>query len=304
MKKPPPPRKPVPFLKWAGGKTQILDVIDMNLPKEYKGYAEPFLGGGALFFYLSRTKQLSSGRNSIKAARPILGDLNERLIETYGVLRAYPGQVIKKLDEMDLKKKKEAYYQLRSEWSTVDDPIYNAALFIYFNKTCYNGLYRVNKDKEFNVPWGGKAREKAKLYDPGNIRKVSDALKECDLLSGDFEHTLSLVKRGYLVYIDPPYHYPGTAGFTDYTSDGFDEKEQSRLAESVYRLNDQGCYVIISNSRTKLVEKLYSEDRGFEIEPVISRRSISCDPNGRQDVTEVLIRNFPRTETKQSILGF
>jgi len=205
------------------------------------------------------------------------------------------------LDTLMAQRNGESYYQLRSEWKHGGNRVYDAALFIYFNKMCYNGLYRVNKDQEFNVPWG--KRENTPLYVRSNLVKVSESLQDCDLLVGDFEDCEPHIPEDCLVYFDPPYHFPSsTNGFTGYTSEGFDDSEQVRLAKMVYKLNEKGCRIIISNSDTPLIRKLYSRKRGFYVGRINARRVISCDPNGRGPVTEVLIRNYPNNETQQTRL--
>jgi len=294
-------RLPTPFVKWAGGKSQILNRIEDILPIDYNGYVEPFVGGGAVYFWLWRMRRLSSRRPIAEERRPLLCDLNKRLVNTYRAIRDESQSVMNELDTLMARRDRESYYQLRSEWKHCGNGVYDAALFIYFNKMCYNGLYRVNKDQEFNVPWG--KRENTPLYVRSNLVKVSEALQDCDLLVGDFEDCEPHIPEDCLVYFDPPYHFPSsTNGFTGYTSEGFDDSEQTRLAKMVHRLNEKGCKIIISNSDTPLTRKLYSRKRGLHVERINARRVISCDPNGRGTVTEVLVRNYPNNETQQTRL--
>lgn len=288
---------PRPIVKWAGGKTQILEDIRRNLPLDFSDYIEPFLGGGAVYFYLHRNNLLSAGSSRTEFKPPILSDRNERLIGMYKQVCNNPDKVMKKLDSLRSKRNKDDYYKLRKKWKTVTDPIENAALFIYFNKMCYNGLYRVNQNQEYNVPWG--KRPKVNLYNERTFHAVSKALKKAVIVCEDFEFPLNWAEPGSFVYLDPPYHFPGRKnGFTSYTSQGFDENEQMRLADLSKRLNQKGCKILISNSDTALIRSLYTEEEGFFFERITARRLISCNAEGREEITEVLIRNYPSTETE------
>jgi DNA adenine methylase len=288
---------PVPFVKWAGGKTQILDHIETLLPSQYSRYFEPFLGGGAVFFWLWRTKRLTTGVASTSSSKILLSDLNDRLIQTYCVVRDHPQELISELDKLIPYRTEKDYYGFRKIWSSIKDPIESSALFIYFNKLCYNGLYRENKNREFNVPWG--KRPNAQLYNKRNILSTSKSLQDCDLIVCDFEKILSRVTENSLVYLDPPYHFPESNGFTGYTAGGFDEKEQERLSEIIHNLTSLGVKVILSNSCTNRIIELYPEDMGYVIETISTRRLISCDPDTRQKANEVLITNYPISDRQQ-----
>ncbi len=288
---------PRPIVKWAGGKTQIIEDIRKNLPLDYSNYIEPFLGGGAVYFYLYRNNLLSAGALRTEYRPPILSDRNQRLIGMYRAICNNPEKVMKRLDSLMSKRNKEDYYDLREKWKTVTDATENAALFIYFNKMCYNGLYRVNQNQEFNVPWG--KRSSVKLYNIRTILSVSEALSEAVITCEDFEFPLNWAEEDSFVYLDPPYHFPNREnGFTSYTSKGFSEDEQIRLAQEVRKLSQKGCKILISNSDTPLIRSLYPEDEGFFFERITARRLISCNAEGREEITEVLIRNYPSIETE------
>lgn len=267
-----------PPWKWVGGKTQLLSEILPRLPAKIKTYYEPFVGGGAVFFALAEEKRFKHAN---------LSDSNEELINAYRTLASDPAGVIKKLKHHTHRHSEAWFYTTRSldpkELSRVD----RAARFIYLNKTCFNGLYRVNKKGAFNVPFGKYANPT--ICDEVNLLVVSGVLRGSKALAtaGDFESTTLSAKRGDAVYFDPPYvPVSDTANFTAYAVGGFDYVEQVRLRDVAARLVKRGVHVLLSNSATALVRKLYE---GFKIEEVSARRAINSKGDKRGNVGELLI---------------
>lgn len=279
---------PKPFLKWAGGKGQLLEVIIDNSPVVFSRYFEPFLGGGAVFFQLRREGY---------QGKAFLSDVNEELITTYQVVKEAVEDLITELNSGLYEYDKEVYYNIRSwdrqpEWFDIE-PVKKAARMIYLNRSCYNGLYRVNKSNQFNVPFG--IYNNPTICDEENLRAVSDALHDVSLSVCDFSEGVKQAEKGDFVYLDPPYQpISDTASFTSYTAGGFDEGEQKRLARVFHNLDQKGVYVLESNSAVDFVRKLYHNDR-ISIEEVLARRAISCDSEGRGGVYEFLIRNYQDT---------
>ncbi len=271
---------PRPIVKWAGGKGQLLQDLEDNLPTSFETYYEPFFGGGALFFFLS-------SKGLVK--RAILSDLNQDLMNLYMVVRNKVDELIEELASGRYKNERDAYYRIRADEPT--DPIKRAARFIYLNRTCYNGLYRVNAAGKFNVPFG--RYRNPKILDVDNLRAASQALKKAKLLASDFEDAVRSAKAGDFVYFDPPYDpVSDTAVFTSYTERGFGAEEQERLARVFRELDGRGCFVLESNSSTKLIKDLYS---GYHIVQVFARRPISSDASTRGPIQELLIRNYEVT---------
>jgi len=261
-----------PFIKWVGGKRQLLDRLLHYVPERFGTYHEPFVGGGALFFRLE--------------PRPaILADSNERLIRTYRGLRNEPEKVIELL--RGYPHEKSFFLELRSsdiDAAKTDAEV--AAWFIYLNKTAYNGLYRVNRRNLFNVPFGDQ--KKPNICDAENIRACSRALQGAELVTGDFESVLERAKSGDFVYFDPPYvPLSVTSDFTSYTRDGFDMSDQVRLRDVALELKKRGVYVLLSNSSAPAVRELYADFEQIEVD---ARRAINCKVEGRGAVTELLIR--------------
>jgi DNA adenine methylase len=270
-----PPYPFRPFIKWAGGKRQLLRQYFPYLPltAAYDRYFEPFLGGGALFFHLQPTQA-------------ILGDVNAELINSYQIVRDHPEALLQCLQQYQ--PSKQDFYCIRALDPKKLSPIESAARFIYLNKTCYNGLYRVNRRGHFNVPYGRLRSNK--FFDSRVIRAASHTLQGAQLLLTTFEQTLQSAGNRDFVYLDPPYlPTSSTAKFTHYTADMFIEEDQIRLAQEFYRLHAQGCLIMLSNSETPLIRELYKD---FEIIPVACPRPINSKVLRRQPVTELLIRNF------------
>jgi len=267
-----------PIVKWAGGKRALIKQYSKYFPVNFNAYYEPFFGGGAIFLHL-----FSEGK--IKRAK--LSDINEELINLYNVVKNNVEELIEELSSGKYVNKKTVFYKIRAE--EPNDAVIRAARMIYLNRTCYNGLYRVNKQGKFNVPFG-KYPENVKIVNKKNLRNVSKCLGNVEITTEDFEESVKSAKKGDFVYFDPPYiPLSDTAYFTDYTSEGFGIKEQERLAKVFRELDERGCFVMESNSGVPKVSELFD---GFKIVDVKAKRYISCDPEGRGGVKESLIINY------------
>lgn len=272
-----------PFIKWVGGKRGVLSQILPYVPKNFNNYFEPFVGGGALFFELYNLGLL-------KKKKVYLFDKNEELVNTYKTVKNSPEKLIKKLREFEKKHSKEFYYEIREMDRKEDfknfDPVLRSARFIYLNKTCFNGLYRVNKKGYFNVPIG--RYKNPKICDEEAILSASGALKNATVKAADFSEVLNYAEKSDFVYFDPPY-YPlnRTSNFTSYTDGEFLEEEQIRLYEVFKKLSQKGVYVLESNSDTEYIKNLYKE---FEINFVNVNRFVNSKANGRGKIKEVIIK--------------
>jgi DNA adenine methylase len=274
-----------PFIKWAGGKTQLLFEIDQLIPSEFNQYFEPFLGGGAIFFHVISNKNIQF--------TAYLSDVNEELINTFNVVKNDVEKLIKVLKNHEveyIKNPSEYYYELRADIKSTND-IQRAARFITLNKTCYNGLYRVNKKGIFNVPIG--SYKNPVICDSDNLKKVSIALRysKAQIQLSDYKKILvQKAEEDDFIYLDPPYKpTSSTANFTDYTNTGFNDKDQRELAHVFKKLNDRRCKVLLSNSDTPLIRKLYCD---FTIQEVQALRAINCKASKRVGHKELLIRNY------------
>lgn len=267
--------KAKPFIKWAGGKSQLLPKLSGLLPNksQIERYFEPFLGGAALFFYLQHPKS-------------ILSDSNAELVELYKAVQKNVEELICALKIH--KNEHDYFYKIRAQSLSELSPIQRAARFIYLNKTCFNGLYRVNSSGQFNVPFG---RYKNPLIsDADGLRAASLALKNAHIVHNGFESVLSQAKTTDFIYFDPPYDpITKTSSFTSYTAAKFGEEEQTHLANVYKELTDRGCMVMLSNSDTPLIRELYKD---FDIKEVQASRAINSNPNGRGKITELLIINY------------
>jgi DNA adenine methylase len=262
-----------PFIKWAGGKKGLLPELKRRVPPQYGRYFEPFLGGAALFFALS-----PSGA--------ALSDANPYLVNAYRVVRDHVEELLVSLEAH--RTDKEYYYRMRDVDPEGLSPIDRASWFIYLNKTCYNGLWRVNKAGRFNVPFG--RYKNPRIADRKNLEAASAALRSASIDVSDFEDALSSARRGDFVYLDPPYHpVSRTANFTSYTGAGFGEPEQERLAAVFKDLSRRGVYVMLSNSDVPLVRSLY---RGYNLDVVQAGRAISCKGEKRGPVNELIITSY------------
>jgi DNA adenine methylase len=289
-----------PFLKWAGGKTQLLSEIEKNLPKEIHNdkftYIEPFVGSGAVLFWV-----LNNFPNVEKA---VINDINADLINTYKVISSKPKQLVEALKEIQNQfhslqnheeKKKEFYYLKRDLYNTRStDKVTQASLFIFLNRTCFNGLYRVNRSNLFNVPMG--SYKFPTICDEKNIFAVSEVLQKVEILNGDFEETRNFAKENTFFYFDPPYKpLNETSSFTAYAKDNFDDNEQIRLKDFCGKLNNLGHKWLLSNSDAgeNFFEEIYSDKF---IQKVKAKRFINSKANGRGELNEILITNYEVSE--------
>lgn len=267
-----------PFVKWAGGKRQLLESLSLRMPEEYKDYYEPFVGGGALLFHQ-------------KPTWAFINDINRELIHAYTEIRDHMDRLTVVLSYMDqVTCTKEFYYEMRERYNdklkSKDYDTEMAALFIYLNKHCFNGLYRVNQKGQFNVPWNQK--EQVRSVDVENIKNVSYYLKTVTITCQDFEKSLETAKKGDFIYFDSPYAPLNPTSFDSYTKEGFTEEEHRRLSKVFRELSDRGCYCMLTNHNTELIQELYHD---FLREEVDVRRAINSDPKKRVG-KEVIIRNY------------
>lgn len=290
-----------PFLKWAGGKTQLITDIHKALPKEFINqkftYIEPFVGSGAILFWI-----LNNFPNVEKA---VINDINADLTNTYKIIASNPQELIAVLTEfqkeyhaIDLQTdiKKEYYTDKRTLFNTRStDLVTQAALFIFLNRTCFNGLFRVNKSNGFNVPIG--SYKKPMICDKENLLAVSEVLQRVEILTGDYQETLNHAERPALFYFDPPYKpLSNTSSFNSYAKDEFGDYEQIRLRDFCKKLDTLDHKWILSNSDVNgkdmtdtFFDDIYDE---FNINRVLARRSINANPEKRGKLTELLITNF------------
>lgn len=273
-----------PYLKWAGGKRQLLPEIRRHLPS-MRGltYYEPFLGAGAVFF-------------DIQPLRAVINDFNEQLVLTYNVIRNNVEELIQALNLHKQANNEEYYYEIRAQdraqnvFGNLTD-IEKAARLVFLNKTCYNGLYRVNSQGLFNVPYG-RYRNPA-ICEETVLRAIHNYLQNDNIviLNGDFTEAVQNADRRSFVYFDPPYHSPDNTNFTGYQADGFGEADQIRLRDVFLELTDHGAKCMLSNSDTPFIRTLYNNER-FDIITVQAKRTINSNSAGRGDVSEVLVKNW------------
>lgn len=273
----------IPFVKWVGGKRQLLPEIHKVMPlrSEISTYYEPFVGGGAVFLNLEPKKA-------------VINDFNGELINTYEVIQEDVEALI--LSLKDHKNDSEYFYKLRAQDRTEEflnwSKIQRASRFIYLNKTCYNGLYRVNSQGFFNTPFG--SYKKPNIVNEFVLRELSTYFNKSKITfkNVDFEESLKGIRKGSFVYFDPPYApLTTTSNFTGYTSGGFDVNEQIRLRDLCDKLNHKGIKFLLSNSNVELIQELYS-GRGYTIQEVDAKRSINSKGDKRGNVGEVLIFNY------------
>ncbi|MGH7298203.1 MAG: DNA adenine methylase [Polyangiaceae bacterium] len=265
--------KPHPFLKWLGGKGRLLEQFENLLPPTFDRYFEPFFGGGAMFF-------------SLTPPRAVLSDVNAELVDCYSAVRDSVENVIAALG--DHRYEKAHFYEVRALDPRALTLPERAARTIFLNRAGFNGLYRVNRQGRFNVPFGRYTNPT--LCDASNLRACSRALEGVEFLCGDFAAAVATVKRGDFVYFDPPYvPVSTTANFTHYAAGRFDWGEQERLAKLFAELSRRGVLVMLSNADTTEVRDLFN---GFKIERVAARRSVNSNPEKRGKVGEVVVRNF------------
>lgn len=266
-----------PIVKWVGGKRQLMFELLKNMPGSYNRYFEPFIGGGALFFEL-------------QPDNAYISDMNEELINLYQVVRDNVDALITDLQKHDISK--EYFMEIRNidrteeykSWSNVK----KASRFIYLNRTCFNGMYRVNSKGEFNVPFGHY--KNPRILDENNLINCSNLLQKTEIKHADFSKILKKVKKGDFVYFDPPYvPLSETSSFTSYTKGGFDIDMQFKLRDVCDELESMGVKFLLSNSDTKLVNELYEN---YNIKKVFASRQINANADGRGKITEVLVRNY------------
>lgn len=289
------------FLKWAGGKKRLVALLDKLTPNDIDRYFEPFLGGGAFFFYLIQTR---------KPFNAFLSDSNPQLINTYRVVRDNVKELIEILENHQNKYYKNGekyYYSVRDNNKVNQSNIQNninsatevAGRFIFLNKTCYNGLYRVNKIGNFNVPHGRyfnpKICNKEKLIECSNLLNRSEVDIRCDI----YKNTTSKCQEDDFVYLDPPY-FPvsRTANFTDYTKENFGVQQHAELANEFDRLNEIGAKVLLSNSNSDYVKSLYDKHRILKVK---SQRNINCDAKRRSDHHDLIITNFNKNNKIKNV---
>jgi DNA adenine methylase len=262
-------------VKWVGGKTKLLAELVARMPERYGRYYEPFAGGAALFF-------------RVAPARAVLNDDNADLIATYRALATDAGAVIKRLAYHRDRHDKDHYYGIREKWNHGADKwplVERAAAFVYLNKTCFNGLWRVNRSGQFNVPMGRYTDPP--ICVPDTLEAAGKVLRHAELRCGDFRAAVADAKAGDFLYFDPPYDpVTTTANFTSYTKGSFGPDDQRALADLARHLVARGCKVMLSNSDTAFIRSIY---KGLRIDRVKCPRAINSDPTRRGDVDEVII---------------
>lgn len=269
----------MPFLKWVGGKRQLIPEILKHVPQSFSTYYEPFVGGGAVLFRL-------------QPAKAVINDYNAELINVYKVIRNHPEALLSDLSKH--KNEAEYYYYIRGldrsrEYKQLSK-IERASRIIYLNKTCYNGLFRVNSMGEFNTPFG--RYKNPNICNEPVIKAVSNYLSTNDIRihNTDYTETLKTADAGSFVYLDPPYHpLSGSSNFTGYVQSGFNEAEQIRLRDTCIELNERGVKFLLSNSATDFIVRLYGS---FEMVFVKANRHINSVPHKRGSVHEILVKNY------------
>lgn len=278
-----------PFLKWAGGKGALLRQLEEFLPTAIDRYIEPFLGGGAVFFHL---------KHRFPHLRALLRDSNKELINCFRIVRDRPQELMLVLDEYDNAFRTggdDYFYTIRKQHDLTDD-LLRAARTIFLNKTCFNGLWRVNAKGEFNTPVG--SNKNPNLYSRDNLLAASAALQDAQLEAQDFRKTVEEARRGDFIYCDPPYlPISSYSDFKRYTPAQFREADQVELARVFRELDDKGCHVVLSNSEHPRTRELYA---GFPIQIVSAPRFINCKPGGRGNICELIISNVNATKLAQS----
>ena len=284
-----------PFVKWAGGKNSLIPQLTKYYPFELKNgtierYIEPFVGGGAVLIDILQ-------KYEVKEAYAF--DINKDLINCYNVIKTNVENLIQELDKkekefliLDNDARQQYFYDIRAEYNSYtlneDIDVKRASEFIFLNRTCFNGLYRVNSKNEFNVPFGKKT--KVNTYEGQNLGIICGFLNYNDIkiLSTDFEEAVKEAKKGDFIYFDPPYD-SDTSTFNSYTEDGFGKEQQKRLARVYRELSDKGCYVMLSNHNTELINELYKD---YNIHLIEAKRSINANGKKRGKVEEVIITNY------------
>jgi DNA adenine methylase len=298
-----------PFLKWAGGKTQLLLELEKRLPQSIlesgviERYVEPFVGGGAMLFYL---------KNHYQVNESVLMDVNPELIMAYRVIQQDVKKLITILKDMEAKhlqngedERKKNFYNIRDDYNRQmqvmdyknygDEWIQRTASLIFMNKTCFNGLFRLNSKGVFNVPFG--RYKNPTICDEVNLQAVHQALEKTEILCADFTHAQHFIKKDTLVYMDPPYRpLNSTSHFTSYSGERFSDQDQEKLARFYREMDSKGAYLVLSNSDPKnhdlgdnFFDELYN---GYEIDRVQAKRNINSNTASRGEIKELIIRNF------------
>ena len=270
-----------PFVKWAGGKRQLLPQIKERMPKQYNNYYEPFVGGGAVVF-------------GLLPQRALINDINTALINTYKQIRNFPKDFLLAVGKLDMElweDGKQYYYSLREHYNDkmmkAEYDVELAALFVFLNKHCFNGLYRVNGKGLFNVPYNNR---RGTSVDEKAIMAVSEYLQHVTIVEGDFEVACKDIKGGDFVFFDSPYAPLKPESFESYTKEGFDIESHRRLAVLYDDLSARGCYCMLTNHNTELINELYG-GKGYKIDVVSVKRMINSDAKGRVG-EEVIICNY------------
>lgn len=298
-----------PFIKWVGGKGQLIGQLDALLPADFENweditYIDPFVGGGAMFFYMMT--QYPNIR------RAVINDINQDLVTCYKTIRDDVEELIASLSDYAQRyfaatddERKDFYLNARARYNEKNlNPVENTTLFIFLNRTCFNGLYRVNKKGLFNVPCGRYVHPA--ICNAALLRQDSKLLQTTEIISGDFERTLSYASGNTFFYFDPPYRpLTATSCFTDYTQESFDDSDQIRLKEYCDRLNAAGFKFMLSNSDGKgnniddvFFDELYA---AYRIERVWATRNINVHPDKRGKLTEIVVRNYAKTKGNVSL---
>ncbi|MCK4731578.1 MAG: Dam family site-specific DNA-(adenine-N6)-methyltransferase [Methanophagales archaeon] len=260
-----------PFLKWAGGKTKLIYHLLDFVPENFNNYFEPFLGGGSLYF-------------ALKPKKAYLSDINEELINTYAQVKNNVETLMFHLRGM--KYNKNFYYKIRSK--DIKDEIHKAAKFIYLNKTCWNGLYRVNSKGEFNVPFG--KFKNPRIYDEENLNNISKLLKHAEIRVADFQDIVAMASRDDFIYFDPPFVTSANNNrFIKYSSRIFSIEDQFRLKEVMEELSNKGCKIVVSNADHWIIKEYFKD---FNINRVERKSLIAADKRKRRTITELIITNF------------
>lgn len=268
---------PRPCLKWVGGKRQLISQIDKHFPKEFNRYLEPFIGGGAIFFYLLPKKA-------------ILIDINKELINVYNVIKEKVSELIKSLKKHE--NNDEYFYKTRNidrdaEKFKILSDVEKASRTIFLNRCCYNGLYRVNSKGQFNAPFG--KYKNPTFCDEENLIATHKILRKVKLIHSSFEKCLDFAEKGDFVYLDPPYvPISNSANFTSYTKENFGKEDQIKLYNAFKILDERGCKVMLSNSYSDFILNLYND---FQINILKAKRAINSNANKRGEIKEVLILN-------------
>lgn len=284
-----------PFLKWAGGKAKLAPAVLERAPRWFRRYHEPFLGGGAIFFALAEARPLTA---------PRLNDANHDLIACYEVVRDEPEALLDRLETLageylsqPQEERATVYYRIRA--TEPANPLDRAARLIFLNRTCYNGLFRVNSKGRFNVPHG--RYRNPRIADRPRILAASAALRDAELACEDFEAACDAAEPGDFVYLDPPYvPLSATARFTAYTAGDFGHADQQRLRDAFDRLTERGVAALLSNSKHEAVERLYA-DRGYTFKTVPMSRAINSVGRRRAPVPELLIGNLEHPRVREAL---